>query len=533
MLVIVTGASAIFPLLIFFYKDLFEINRITTIVSLLFFLALLISFITNSSPKSQQLWGVWGRSTGLLTYTAFLVFLLSSSLIGMKSEQQSLRTIFERTSYVITIYTLVQAGGVDPINWSQKAMVATLGNINFMSSFLGLASISFASRLINERLPITAKCHFATFVFLNLYLIWLSGSIQGLGVFAAGMTIVIAFKLQLLLGQKYSFSWLICSSLLGIFVFMGSMGIGPFKMLEQETVIFRLDYWRAGLSMTANNWLNGIGIDSYGDYYEQYRDRAAVTRTGPNRISNTAHNIFIDVSSGSGVITGILFICFYLLVLTSVYKVFKNRKWDSSFVAFSSMMIGFMVFCAISINQIGVGIWGFVFMGYLVGSSRRLMSKTIPNKEKKSHFREKAGESEKLVTNSSINSKIFLSLILGLIGFISAFLPNLTDMQMLTAVKNQNFEEMRKVVGKYSSTSYYSRKYMLSLVDSGQMSQALEFAKLEIARDSRNEVALRIIAMDESVQVYKRREALVALKDRDPKNYEFVREVDQLINQLG
>jgi hypothetical protein len=52
--------------------------------------------------------------------------------------------------------------------------------------------------------------------------------------------------------------------------------------------------------MIGANSLNGVGLDSYGDFYRPFRSLEAVTRTGPQRVTNTAHNIFLDVTTGAG-----------------------------------------------------------------------------------------------------------------------------------------------------------------------------------------------------------------------------------------
>jgi len=242
MLALVTGASLLLVTLLANVRSLFGINTLFISVAMTFVVTLIIASFRNPAPYAQQLWGVWGRSTGLLTYIACVVVLLSTILFSYKSEGRTFRQVFERLSYFITAYTLIQAGDIDPINWSQKAMVATLGNINFMSSFLGLASISFFSRLILEKLPITSKAHYLILISTNLFLIWLSGSIQGVAVFAAGASIILAFAIRRNLDFKLVVYWLLLIILVGAISFLGVAGLGPLSMLRQETVIFRRDY---------------------------------------------------------------------------------------------------------------------------------------------------------------------------------------------------------------------------------------------------------------------------------------------------
>jgi O-antigen ligase len=67
--------------------------------------------------------------------------------------------------------------------------------------------------------------------------------------------------------------------------------------------------------MTLENLTNGVGVDSYGYFYKEYRDLEAIERTGPERVSNTAHNVFLDISSGAGIFAGFIFASIFLLAL--------------------------------------------------------------------------------------------------------------------------------------------------------------------------------------------------------------------------
>ena len=125
-----------------------------------------------------------------------MVVLLFSFKLASSASLALTRVTFERLGYFVSIYTLIQLMDLDPINWSQKLMVATLGNINFMSSFLGLTTISYTSRVFLERLSVSAKLFFIFLSTLNIFLIIVSKSIQGLGVYAAGLCLMATFWLR-------------------------------------------------------------------------------------------------------------------------------------------------------------------------------------------------------------------------------------------------------------------------------------------------------------------------------------------------
>ena len=406
-----------------------------------------------------------------------------------------------------------------------------------MSSFLGLASISFFSRLLLEKLPITSKAHYSILILINLFLIWLSESIQGVAVFAAGASIILAFAIRRNLDFNRVIYWLLSIIPFGAISFFGVAGLGPLSMLRQETVIFRRDYWLAGIIMTKENWLDGVGIDSYGDYYEQYRDLEAVVRTGPQRVTNTAHNILLDVSSGAGVLTGLAFFALFALTIARIIKILKRGEFDPTLAAFSGMFVGFVIFSLISINQIGVGVWGFVFMGYVIGAGARqeLLSHNSLSKKnsERERFKENLDSSRKIENSKFSRTLLFVAtLLVGTLGFFSALIPFRTDINMLAAVRAKDFESMKNVASRDSATTFHREKYMTLSLDAGRELEAYEFALSEYERNPRSVITLRVIAYTEQAPKELRIGALERLIERDPNNSELVTYARNLLKQL-
>jgi hypothetical protein len=87
MVVLVTGASLLLVPLLASLRSLVSINSVFISLVLAFVVALLVAFLRNPAPYAQQLWGVWGRSTGLLTYIAFVVVLLSTILFPLSQKK--------------------------------------------------------------------------------------------------------------------------------------------------------------------------------------------------------------------------------------------------------------------------------------------------------------------------------------------------------------------------------------------------------------------------------------------------------------
>ena len=540
LLVISTGAAYMLGWVIFNLKGASRSHLSLIILVVAFLTSLIVSFLSNSSPWYQQFWGAWGRATGLLAYISFLVILLAAHLMASTQTLKQTRVIFERVGYFITLYTLLQLLALDPINWSQKLMVATLGNINFMSSFLGLTAISYTSRFLNEKSNLSSKTYFVFMVLLNLYLIVVSESIQGLGVFFAGVTILITFLIRRNSDFFKSISFLISSITIGVFGLAGTAGFGPLSILQQETVLYRLDYWQSGLNMLIFNPLNGIGIDSYGDFYREFRSLEAVTRTGPQRVTNTAHNIFLDVFSGSGLIAGLLFVAIMLLPASAALKSLKMNFKDDNFSVMVALWLGFIVFCLISINQIGVGVWGFLFTGLITGTMANYHSefKAVEGQENLGRSKSgkvNAGRNQGLEPNfkNSQNSKlaeVLLSLLLAFVVFVIALIPNVTDARFLAAIRNPDLSRALELVNDEGVQDFHKEQLIRRLAEQNKQEDSLRLALEVIDKNSRNWQAWVEIMVNEKASNAQKEEAAKRLIALDPNNKLVQEEVKSLLS---
>ena len=119
----------------------YSINRLNKkfwILISLFILSMFSTLIFSGAPLSQQIWGSYGRNTGLLTYISLLLVLVSTALIQEVSFYKKLVDVLLLTAIPMTAYCLIQYAGMDPVGWSEKHPFGTLGNINFSSAFFWL-----------------------------------------------------------------------------------------------------------------------------------------------------------------------------------------------------------------------------------------------------------------------------------------------------------------------------------------------------------------------------------------------------------
>lgn len=118
----------------------------------------------------------------------------------------------------------------------------------------------------------------------------------------------------------------------------------------------------------------GHGFETYGDLYTQERGIISALRTGLQRTSNSAHNIFLDIGVNGGVLLLTSYILILLLAFIKSFKYVqflkKSKQMDFVFLGLFSFWIAYLAQALISINQIGVGIWAWIITGLLLNVGR-------------------------------------------------------------------------------------------------------------------------------------------------------------------
>ena len=372
MLVIVPGGFMCLALILANRKNVnWERYKVVLGLVAVFVTWQVLVVLISSSEIYQQLFGFQGRNTGLITYLAFS-FIFVGSVIASNDEslKRLVRAVFIVGSASVT-YGVIQALGADPLNWAANGyspVFGFLGNPNFQSSLLGVLGVIAFAQFFIKGLKIQLKVLIGFYLIASLYVIKETQAQQGFLVLVFGIGVVIGLylvRLNRVLGVTYGFL-----SLLGFFaVLFGTLNKGPLaSMLYKDSVTYRGDYWRAGWDMTLNHPIFGVGMDSYGDWYRRSRTLTATLRRGPDATSNAAHNVFLDISSYGGFPLLLIYVALMVLVIISATKVLKRSAgFSPMFAGLFGAWVAFQAQSIISINQIGLALWGWVLSGLIIG----------------------------------------------------------------------------------------------------------------------------------------------------------------------
>ena len=476
-----------------------------------FVLWMLVVIIASGAPINQQIWGVFGRSNGFLSYFSLAVVLIGVALIQEKQFYWKLVEALVLTAVPVTIYALIQVAGRDPISWSLMAPFATLGNINFSSAFFGLASICSTILALAPKQRLWLRFLLLAMVLVDLGIILETGSIQGIMIFFAGLGIAGYFIVR---GHEKLQMLQIPYAILGICTFlltsMALKDVGPLaRFIFGETILFRFDYWYAGWIMTLTHPLFGVGLDSYGDWYREARGELATLRTTPDRITNTAHNIYLDISASGGfpLIAAYLILLGYAL-RASIRFIKRNKSFDPYFVALFSSWVAYLVQAAISINQIGVGIWGWLFTGGLIGYE----AATRESKE--------ASPSGKLRGASfQLPALVALMGIAGFaIGFVLAFIPFNADARFKNALQSGDLYQLESRATALGATSFHMELTLDTALKANNEPLAAKITDDLLRRYPRVFMGWRVKQILASTSDRGREEAYARLRELDPFN---------------
>lgn len=292
---------------------------------------------------------------------------------------------------------------------------------------------------------------------------------------------------------------------------------GPFaRFVFGETILYRFDYWYAGWAMTLKNPIFGVGMDSYGDWYRQLRGEVATLRTNPDRITNTAHNIYLDISASGGFPLLLLYLVILGFAARASWRIIRRSKdFDPYFVAMFSAWLAYLIQAAISINQIGVGIWGWLFTGGLIGYEIATRESIDQTKRKKPESR---------VANSPMPAGAALIGIFAFaLGLTLAFVPFSADMKFKDALQANSLELMKKSVNGLGSSAYQYELTLDSALKQNNEAEAKVLMEGLLARYPRDFMAWQVKALLPSVSPEDRLAAQRRLVELDPFNNTLIR----------
>lgn len=342
-----------------------------SILMLLIAIDLLLVLFFAGTNFDRSLYGSSGRSTGFLTYFSLLMLMLLAVKISNDRNLRNFSKLLIILGVLAGLYGLLQWRALDPISWQNQygPVIGFFGNPNFESGFLGLTATGTLSFLLARKQKLVLRVLLFFLLLLECFVIRMSGSSQGIFILSAGFVVIVLIHL-IAINRKILYIPALFLSGSGALIFLlGLLEIGPLKfLLIDSTLDTRQLFWKAAWRMTTTHPILGVGFDGYIDWYRRARPSEATVPTKIGIFSDSAHSVFLDISSTGGFPLLILYLSIQLLVAASIFKLLRRKKtYDASLAAVISVWFGYQVFSIVSINQLGIAVWGWVLAGLIIG----------------------------------------------------------------------------------------------------------------------------------------------------------------------
>jgi hypothetical protein len=516
------GGAVLFSLIVGIARKALRLNILLLCSVLLFNFAAFISMMFSSQSTALNFFGIYGRNTGFLTYFTLSICLLASSAISNRSLIQKIVKGFFIAGLINLIYCLLSMIGIELLPWNNifgGTLLGTLGNPNFIGSFLGMVVVGFISMLARPGVLFYERILLSTGVILGMIEIKQTHAVQGLVIVGSGTLFVLgAVVLKRIRSQLVLISYGLFATTLATMALLGALQIGPLKeIIYKSSVSFRGVYWNAGLKMGFDNLATGVGMDQYWAWYRRARGSKAFDLLGTDTVTNAAHNVFLDIFAYGGIPLFTTYVVIIMLVVRSSIKLLtKNDNYDGVAITLITVWFSYQLQSIISINQIGLAVWGWIFGGLVIAYERIKSADDLsPSKIAEKTTKGKKSRPAPVLVPPSL---LLGSTVLCVVGLIVASPPLLADANYRNALKSREIQKIVLSIKKWPQDPQRIDEVVVNLMQSNMLDQGFIASQYSIEKFPDNYIAWLNYSKMPNLPVEKKNFAISQLKRLDPLN---------------
>lgn len=411
-----------------------KVARTVAIVVGAFLLLLIGQLLLGSADFSLKLYGTPSRNTGFLAYFSLAMLLLASVLAASGQLLKKYLTWLILVGGFLAFYGLFQWQGIDLfdyVNAYGSNVFGTFGNPNFQSAFMGIVAAAASVLMIFGKMKWQYKLMFFGLVVISILNVRLSSE-QGYLNFLAGL--IAATHIFLFSTKRHKIGFILggSSAAGGVVLALGIFNIGPLAdVIYKSSLQARGFYWRAALKMMSENPLTGVGLDGFGEWYRRSRSEE-VAQVNAGIIADTAHSIPMDIGSNGGFPLLFTYMALIILALISIIRVVRRSvEFDVVFTSLVAAWVAYQAQSLISINQLGLGVWGWSLTGLLIGYEINTRQGIEP-------LVKKSDKSKKVVSEKIPASTLLIAFVGGVIGLAVSLPPYLAADKYYKALQSGN-----------------------------------------------------------------------------------------------
>jgi len=518
------GALAISAILIL-SRDKFRVilksGKTTIFIILCFMFASINALVASNAPISQSLYGAYGRNNGFLTYI-FLLFILTGAISLSRIESfKKLNFALYAAAGVNFIYCLWVLSFGDFLGWTNPYgnILGTFGNPNFSGAFIALSSVSLFTLVLDKTNSKRLRSLVVIAIAIGIYEVYMSNALQGQVLLVAGFG-YLGFLLLYYKSRIFSYLYLVVGVLVATIGILGTQQIGPLAgYLYKTSVTLRGQYWLAGWNMGNSHPLTGVGFDSYGDWYRRSREAKALVSPGVDVTANTAHNVPLDIFAFGGWPLSISYLAILTLTAISIIRIIRRKKsFDPIFASLSAAWLCYQLQSIISINQLGLAIWGWLLSGALIAFGKMDKRNTPQQDALGKNSRKKIGESQ--VISAGLLGGVGI-----LIGALIAWPALNADLKWSSAQVSRDiikFDESLKPTYMNPQNSYKYGISIQALEKSGLSEKARQYALAAIEFNPDSFEAWKTLYLISASTDAEKARAIQNMKRLDPLNPDII-----------
>jgi hypothetical protein len=245
------------------------------------------------------------------------------------------------------------------------------------------------------------------------------------------------------------------------------------------------------------------------------RDARALELPGVDTVVNTAHNVPLDIFAFGGWPLFITYLLIFGLVgVKSLLFAIRLNNYDPIFISLFVAWLGYQLQSLISINQIGLAVWGWVLSGALLGYMRTFPTSMLPEKVK----------SQEKVRVSGVQQFVSPQLAAGVaivIGGLVSVPPLAADMKWLAAQKSQVATELENSMQKGYLNPLNTYMYLINvqIFENSNLNELAHKYALEAVDFNPDYFdAWRLLSLLKNTSAEEKQLALTNMRRLDPKN---------------
>ena len=480
-------------------KIIFLPKKSSNLFYILFgFVASLILATIFSDFKYTSIFGEVQRRNGLLSYLSMVILLVASATFVSIVNIKKLYAVTYFISSVTVIYAIMQTTGNDFIKWNNpyNSIIVTLGNPNFAAALMAITGVIVFSSLFAPVFNLYWRVGGSFLSLLLLFSIYKSNAKQGILAYIIGTGVFLIIWIWVK-SKKLG----VITSLAGLtvlaFGILGMLQMGPLeKLLYKPSVSLRGHYWRTGIEMFKANPFFGVGLDRYGAYFKEYREVDYSLTYGFQITSTNAHNTFIQFFATGGIFLGLSYLILNGFIFKRAIFALKMTSGNNRILVSGvfSAWIAYHAQSLVSIDNIGLSVWGWVLGGSIVGLS--VSATTQPEEEKRS-FQVKPNtiNIERFLVSATTTFMAMILIIFLARGELNAYKSTYSFDLQNTQVKSIYQELNTDAIKTPLIDPYYSLNAAMKLVQAGFLNEGLSEVEKISYNDPRNLDALNSLAL--------------------------------------